>query len=391
MKSNKFRHILLVLFGLFFSNSTYPCAVGQGQNISVNEVKKKYVKGSRKISSTEIAPFAKGHCSPSWESKLGNLLLENYYDASTSKIVLSIPAQLPKGEWPHFGDGQKNAKMEFGSEWTGTDFPVVGIETTMNGQKKRFYRFSPSLKVEKYQEKVLPDGWYQVRPQGQDKAFYFSFQTSAMPISEFINGVPEEFRTFPDNRKAPNISQISKQDPLKQLNESDLGPGFNSKNAWKSKSVHGIFPGPIGAPTALGGVITWGVATEPHDRPQKGPFKFLYTCFDPRNAVAESAQGIPSGAGWHYVGDPAESVLNSLSEMALPFAVGRSHDQKDSALDLTESVTAMWLQSDEIQVTRQGEFHWYLNPYEQNVCTEIWVHNCVPNLTNNWGFKKGCQ
>lgn len=212
-----------------------------------------------------------------------------------------------------------------------------------------------------------------------------------MPITEFIKGIPAEYRTFPPGRQAPNVAQISKTNAYAQLFESDLGPGFNSKKEWRSDNVHGIFPGPEGAVTAIGGVTTWGVATEKHQIPALGPFKYLYTCFDPRNPIQESKLGVPSGAGWHYVGDAAESVLNSLGQNSLPFAIARTHGKSNSLMGLTETITAMWVASEEVQVTQQGEFHWYLNPYEQPVCTEIWVHNCVPNLSNNWGLKPGCQ
>lgn len=386
----KIKYILAAL-GVFLSVTLQASACGfeKGRNISLKAIQKKYRKKIRKISSHGITKFAKGHPSPSWETRLGNLLLDNI-GSTARKIVLSIPAQIHKGDWSPFGDGQRNAKMTLGSDWKQNDFPVVGVETTEDGKVTRQYHFHSSLNVQKYTEKILTDTWYEVTPEGWNSSYYFNFQTSALPISEFIKGIPPEFRTFPPGRVAPNVAQISKMDPIKQLSEKDLGPGFNSKNAWYSENVHGIFPGPTGLVMAVGGVLTWGVATEESQRPQSGSFKYLYTCFDPRNINAELTQGIPSGAGWHYVGDPAETVVNSLSDQAIPFAMARSHG-KSSAYGLTESITAMWLQSDEVQVTRRGEFHWYLNPYEQNVCTEIWVHNCVPNLNNHWGFKNDCK
>ena len=60
-----------------------------------------------------------------------------------------------------------------------------------------------------------------------------------------------------------------------------------------------------------------------------------------------------------------------------------------AAYGLGEAVTASWLREKEALVTRRGEFHWYLNPLDRPVCTEIWVHKCVPDMGNHWGFSCG--
>ena len=162
---------------------------------------------------------------------------------------------------------------------------------------------------------------------------------------------------------------------------------------WPADNVHGRYPnnGDVGAKvTAIGGVTTWGTATEVGQRPANGPWKYLYTCFDPRNVENEKEEWVPSGAGWHFVGDPAETVLNTLSTAHIPFAIGRTHSNANPAGGFTETITAMWVEPGGVQITRQGEFHWYVIPYDQHVCTEIWVHPCVPSLTNNWGFKNDC-
>lgn len=160
----------------------------------------------------------------------------------------------------------------------------------------------------------------------------------------------------------------------------DLGAGYN-KDPWPAANVHGLFPNANGSKTAIGGVLTWGIVNN-----SQGPFKHLYTCFEGRNLSEESKTGVPSGAGWHHIGDAGETLLNTLETAEIPVAVGRSHNNNDSAYKLTETVTATWLKPEEALVSLQGTFHWYLNPSEAAVCTEIWVHNCVSDLTNNWGF-----
>ena len=166
----------------------------------------------------------------------------------------------------------------------------------------------------------------------------------------------------------------------------DLGPGFN-KTAWPFDNVHGRFPDKNGEATANGSVQTWGIKTK---KDEKGSFKNLYTCFEARNLELENdnsqPSGIPSGAGWHRIGDPAETLINNLSSKPIVFCVARSHGKNRSSYEFSEAITVFWLSSDSVQVTRQGDFHWYLNPYEEDLCTEIWVQNCVPSWNNNWGF-----
>lgn len=386
--------ISIVTIISLLSFSTYACGISHfGKKVSYKDLRKFYSKNSRKISSADLVEFANGHPAPSWEAKLGNLLLANLPN-NQKKVVLSLPVLLPKGDRPPFGDGQLNAKMDFG-QWDRDDFPVVGIETTQNGQVKREYRFHSSLNIKKYDEILLEHGWIEVKAEASSgkSSYYFNFQTGVLPVSEFLKGIPSELRTFPNNRTAPNVAKISKADAFKSLNESDLGHGFNSRNPWPADNVHGKFPNndKYAKITALGGVHTWGTATESHQRPANGPFKYLYTCFDPRNINDEKREGVPSGSGWHYVGDPAETLFNTLSTSDIPFAVGRTHGKPNPAHGFNQTITAVWMKPDEVQVTRREEFHWYVIPYEQPVCTEIWVHPCEPNLFNNWGFKNDCE
>lgn len=375
--------IFLVLFSSYEVNS---CATNGRFKTSTKKINQLFKKKSRRISSTEIVPFARSHPKPRWESRLGNVLLE-YQPLKNGKVTISIPTRIKQSSFSPFGDGQTNAKMDLDAKWTrSTGFPVIGVESIENGKIMRTYKFDPTLNISGYTEKMLSDGWYEVRPDNWQTVFYFNFQANVLSINEFLKGIPKNHRIFPKDRVAPNIAKISKEHAFENLQNQDLGPGYN-KEAWFSDNVHGLFPNENGERTAIGSVLTWGIKTKQNEI---GSFKNLYTCFQARDINLESNKnlpfGVPSGAGWHLVGDAAESVLNNLSLNAIPFAIGRTHGKANSAYEMEESITAVWLQSDEVQVTRKGEFHWYLNPYEENVCTEIWVHNCVPDLMNNWGF-----
>lgn len=47
-------------------------------------------------------------------------------------------------------------------------------------------------------------------------------------------------------------------------------------------------------------------------QPPQAPLKTVYSCWSPRNLVDEARFGVPSGAGWHLIGDPAETIFNNL-------------------------------------------------------------------------------
>lgn len=329
----------------------------------------------------EIVKFAKGHNNPSWEARLGNLLLENS-DSNSDRVTISVPAVLSKSSYHPFGDGQSNAKLSMGESWKLKDFLVVGFETQKGSQFKRHYVFHSSLNIQEYNEKSLGDSWYQVTPKDWNDSFYFNFNSGVYGLNQFLSAIPEGLRKFSSNRLAPDPAGVrSSENVAETLKKGSLGEGYNSQ-AWYATNVHGLFPSAQGQQTALGGVLTWGIV-----EPQFGPFKHLYTCFESRQAFRESELGIPSGSGWHHVGDAAESILNTLESERLPIAIARSHAKSQAAYGLSESLTATWLNKNEVFVTKQGEFHWYLNPYNRAVCTEIWVHKCVPNSNNAFGFQ----
>lgn len=129
---------LLVSMGLFslLATDVFACGVQTKQSSSKKFVSKKGRSPDRKISCDEIAEFAKGHPAQTWETRLGNLLL-TYHSEKVGPAVISLPVKLPKGDWPPFGDGQRNAKMEFAPDWKHSEFPAIGIESLKNGQSQR--------------------------------------------------------------------------------------------------------------------------------------------------------------------------------------------------------------------------------------------------------------
>ena len=141
--------------------------------------------------------------------------------------------------------------------------------------------------------------------------------------------------------------------------------------------------------TGVGMGWTW-VANTP-----TAPFKIMYTCFDKRDPVAEASAadgGVPSGGGWHRIGDPAETVLNDLE--AEPLVLGSAMSRPavlpsgSFAYNLSDVVTVRWVKQGEAFITPAGDaqhsnYHWYFFAGNKPVCTEEWVHPCRPT---DYGF-----
>lgn len=368
----------------------YACMTGESHSlrgpVPAGFRRQSETHGRAAASGTVVAAFSATAAAapPTLEQELAQLLERETGSAETpQKLVISIPAVLERSAYHPFGDGQSNAKLRLGA-WPHSGFPVIGRElTSATGAKTRSYQFHASLNVVNYTEVNAGNGWYSVRPEGWSDTFYFNFSTSIIPIQEFVAGIPEQYRMFSGRRVAPDPAGVQARAGVRvvdRLLAGGLGAGYNS-DPWQATNVHGQFPNAQGQATAVGGVLTWG-----HTDFSQGAFKHLYTCFEARDRRREQELGVPSGAGWHHIGDAAETLLHSLERAPLPVAMGRSHNLGQAAYGLSEAITASWLNSGEALIAVRGDFHWYANPYEAPVCTEIWVHNCLPNLANNWGF-----
>jgi hypothetical protein len=144
--------------------------------------------------------------------------------------------------------------------------------------------------------------------------------------------------------------------------------------------VHHVYPSPEDhdhATTAVGKVITYVVKERP------GGTETLYTCFDARNPAAEAQWGVPSGAGWHSIGEPTngETIVNNFEDTGIfagwavetpyPFGGAAPYDAKDVA-------TFRVVRPGEAFTTLRGHLHWYAVDAARKVCVTIWKHGCQP-------------
>ena len=271
-----------------------------------------------------------------------------------------------------------------------------------------------------------------VRPVGQFNDWLpITFRHPVSSIERLKKTVDAKARTFPVGANVPFPESL--EDPLglkpnseqessfsKALNleiQKKWPKSFNNAH-YTSCNVHGDFArswedanARKGYPTAVGRNWTW--LTNPENKlnqQEQGPFKILYTCFEPRRIAAqqqtdsacvgqptggnEEQHGAPSGSGWHLIGDPAETLFNSVERGPLMMGAGFAAPHErislfppsyEIAYGLKDVAVARWLNPGEAFLTARSQdpsrpnFHWFLFHSEEHVCTLEWVHPCVPD------------
>lgn len=203
-----------------------------------------------------------------------------------------------------------------------------------------------------------------------------------------------------------------------------FGEGINpdrdpakDQQPYEPGNIHGRLPtnGRV-LSTAVGKGWTWVL----DKRPGISPFKNLYTCFERRQPAEEAKLGVPSGGGWHEIGDAAETIINDLEDgpIVVGMATGLPESKTPSgtfAYGLTDVAVIRWLRPGEALVTNAGDttwsedipwrpnhdnnsqrgqggaggrlYHWFYFNADREVCTQEWVHNCAPTATNNLGAR----
>src|SRR5262249_40254845 len=237
------------------------------------------------------------------------------------------------------------------------------------------------------------------------------FRFPVRPIADFKATVPPSLAKFSDGGDIADHERVSiqggatGQSPFQRLMPHDFGGRYNNP-PYQPADIHAVFPcnghNYLTYVPGVGTGWTW-VANQP-----PAPFKIMYTCFDRRHPDAEAAApdgGVPSGGGWHRIGDPAETVLNDLEDG--PIALGSAQNNPLPATllpsgvfsyNLSDVATLRFVQPGEAFITPMGtqavqadgtvidqsNFHWYFFQQDRPVCTEEWVHPYRP--TPNFDF-----
>jgi hypothetical protein len=307
-----------------------------------------------------------------------------------ARVVLRFDHALPYGG------------TQFEARWTVSDVPRTATLTAVtDAAGDKVITWTPPAEI----------GWdaapifstvVLVHPAGWGDWFPVWFRFPVRPIADFKATVPAGLARFADGGDIADHEKVSVQgnftgqSPFDKLIPHDFGGRYNNP-PFQPADIHALFPwNGHSYVTGVGTGWTW-VANQP-----PAPFKIMYTCFDRRHADAEAAApdgGVPSGGGWHRIGDPAETVLNDLEDG--PIALGSAQNNPlpaallpsgGFAYNLSDLATLRFVQPGEAFITASGtswvdatgktwdqsNYHWYFFQQDRPVCTEEWVHPYRP-------------
>ena len=419
---------LLAALFLISSRPALACPAGHAGAHPVSKrewsaFKKKYkARPHRKIASD--TPWG-GSDSSGWrpEAVLANSA-SSQLNLSPDAVV-AVPVIISQSTFHPYGDGQSNAAIDFGS-WHEKRPPLVAVLTGLNSEElSATFTFDHALPVSKNSVEinyVTDDGTRKAvvltdtvtRNAGgdliavwkPDSKIHWGLSTQTLGIwirpTGWTDWFPVYFRhpvlSTSELEKKAGITLIDPEGisaqkhptaagtPFDRLMNHKFGPAYNS-TPYYNKNIHGDFPVTGGSrTTGVGEGWTWF-----KDRPD-APFKMLYTCFGGRRLDLEQAAGVPTSGGWHEIGDPAETIINSLETASIPVGWGAKQPMGPppsgaAAFGLSDVVTIRQLKPGEALVTPIAYFHWFFFPSDRPVCTEEWVHPAVPTNDNQLGLK----
>lgn len=383
--------------------------------------------------------FAHWRAEAIWANAASLALNDGWNQNEAAEVIVSAPTKFYDSGWHPYGDGQSNAKISF-EGWKAPRPPLTAtlIKFT-NGKLKVYLRFdrrfeAPTNKIEVRYKNAAPiilEGtrqgngdlvaeWNEVpaalewnkyshrhvaymQPQGSTIGWlpvYFRIPTQK--IEELLLTVPQDKRRFGDGAPIVDGGHVRpKHNGELTAFERLLGGALDAKwnpheqgRPYTPPNIHAIYKhegesDAQGEVTAVGMGWTW-VAQD------KTPFKIMYTCFDARNLAGEVSApngGVPSGGGWHAIGDLAETILNSVelesATVGAGFTAPASYEDFSTpdnkvAYGLNDIAVVRWLRPGEAFTTvaanerEQKNYHWFFFNQKRPVCTEEWVHPCRP-------------
>jgi hypothetical protein len=375
---------------------------------------------------SDVAQFG-GEGAKSELQEMANALVRYASRNDERQIQVAFPVKLEKNDFQpqQFGDGQQNAFASFGplkkqpftavltrargaesSELAILISPeVLGgadlaeLEFSVRGSRGSVAKGEDGAFTAKIDAAAL--GWNGLygaesvyfRPKGWNDWFAVAFPQAYLPIDELVGGMDAAATRLPGGESVLDPLHLknapSPADALKNVDGAhDLG--FQLARVDPGTRVHGVYQFPDGRTvnTAAGGIWT---------RYRIGaPFKEIYMVKDPRNVAVESAEGVVTGTGPHYIGANAEIILNSLGNEPLVtyYGIPIAKTGPDGAKvawgsELGYQWIGTWLKPGQAFVSPQGTFHWHLNHLEgKPVQVQVWTPPYVPNPANQFGFPK---
>jgi hypothetical protein len=392
-------------------------------------------------------------------------LNDGFAQAGVRDVLVAIPVRMQPGKGPAnrpYGDGQTNALVSLGDNWNQKQPPLVaslllfqngGVKIKLRFHRSLSFGAEPSIEIAYVASsgtrsgKLGPvtrsaDGDYEtewapsaqempawgtmfqnqvafVRPTGWKDWFPIDFRNVVLSNSQLLDTVPAEKRRYargtlldPERVSVQGLNTV--EFPFQKIG----APGFAQDVVAQRyipinpPGIHDKFYQDNGAliPTAVGNGSTLVFPNAQMDPPGNAPMKMAYICFEPRNEAAERAAGLPSGGGWHEIGDPAETVINSLENapLVIGYANGKPAGNPPTgqfAYGLTDVSVMRKVFPGNAIVTTAGpttlqegygpsrgrgplegrNYHWFFFDHSHYVCAREWVHNCVPTPYNQLG------
>jgi hypothetical protein len=393
--------------------------------------------------------------------------------AGVQDVLVSVPVKMlpgtvpnladqsgkPSANWP-YGDGQTNAHVTFGDGWNEKYPELVAtfVQFQSGGPLIRFRFHTPQAMTAKtieinYQSKngaatkvvsnllTVANGDLQFdwKPADNESPlwggllenkvaivhfansptwFPIDFRNVMMSDDDLVAAIPEGIRNYgaglldPEHVKAD--AQKKNINPFDMMNPDTFASDLNASRYFPVIGIHNAYYDPTGKKfdTAVGNGAT--TTLDPANPGVTAPFKMAYICFNPRDVRAETIAHAPSGGGWHEIGDPAETVINSLENSSIIFGYANGMPSinlpKNASLDhgLTDVAVIRRLPPGSAIVTAAGptsikersinkayrghdpanqrNYHWFIFDQPSEVCAVEWVHTCVPTATNALGM-----
>jgi len=424
-------------------------------------------KQSRTLSADGQLPSGKGDPwggsqSAQWsaEAVLANAVSEmlnaGYSEPNVAGVLLALPVSMEYSSLRPYGDGQTNASLNFGAGWAPKAPPLTAsLITYRTGARKLTLKFHRSLPLEgkaiklrlgnnAVGDKSLPakgrnvDGDFEftwamnvgegpqwggmfdnrvafVQPDGWQDWFPLDFRNVVKSADEMLKLVPPAKQKLGKGTllDPENVSVQKRGDQtyaFQLMGAPNFGADIHGDRYFPvpGSGIHNEFPkdGQTRI-TAVGHGNTLVMEKAP------APFKLAYICFEARNRAEEARLGVPSGGGWHEIGDPAETVMNVLEKAPVLFgyANGRPAAAPPSgafAYGLSDVAVVRKLMPGEALVSAAGpttvgedqsgwdnrgkrgaagrNYHWFAFDHAHDVCAVEWVHPALPDANNQLGM-----
>jgi hypothetical protein len=467
----------ILLFSFFNQQSALSCVTAikgasgkESWKSYWNAHKKLRFSSQRKPSQNMEFPYSKqdpwgGSDASKWrpEAILANAVSEALNDgwsqSNVKDVLVALPVKMQFSNLRTYGDGQTNASLSFGTNWNFTQPPVIAIlllkktgemklrlrlhrsfdlskrglqlSYSVNGQKKNkhfeeFTRSSegdfevvwePSPSETPEWGNLFQNNVAFIQPDGWKDWFPIDFRDVVRPASELLAQIPIAKRQLGKGTllDPENVSVQGKEDksafPFLGMQNENFGKDINADRYFPvpGLGIHNEFiQDSKSVITAVGHGNTLVMIKQP------SPFKLAYICFDARNTEEEAKYGVPSGSGWHEIGDPAETVINSLENAPVIFGYtngkpASNTPSSDFAYGLTDVAVIRKLQPGSAIISAAGDtttaednsgwqnrgtkqissgrnYHWFIFHHPHEVCAIEWVHPKVPMQSNHLGF-----